>query len=282
MVKSKGIVFGASDTGKRIYQDVKDNVEIIAFVDEDKRKWGQKIDGIEIKAPDDIKIMQYDLIYVGVLTYYAHVMELLHGMGVLDSKIVDRYVSVPTYARIEFLNSIRQMFDDRGIADGAVAELGVYQGDFAREINRIFPDRICYLFDTFEGFAASDCMEEINRGYASENKDGYFSNTTEELVLGKMQHPERCCICKGFFPESANGIEETFCFVNLDADLYAPTLAGLEYFWPRMVSGGVILIHDYFSKAFKGAKEAVKEFSNNQNIDYLPIGDTLSVAIIKK
>ncbi len=281
MAKYKGIIFGASNTGKRIYFDIKNDVDVIAFVDEDRKKWGKRFEGIGIESPNVIKTMRYDMIYIGVLTYYLHVLDLLHEFKVPDSKIVDKYVSVPTYARIEFLNSVRQMLGRIEDKDGAVAELGVYQGDFAKEINRAFYDRTCYLFDTFEGFPVSDCIKELNKGYTSEIKGGYFSNTSESLVLSKMQYPEKCKICKGFFPESAKEIEDMFCFVNLDADLYAPTLAGLKFFWPRMVQGGVILVHDFFSEAFKGAKEAVEEFSNNQKVDYLPIGDTLSVAFKK-
>ncbi|HCT91620.1 MAG TPA: hypothetical protein DF613_09630, partial [Lachnospiraceae bacterium] len=43
---------------------------------------------------------------------------------------------------------------------GAVAELGVYRGDFAIEINRLFPDRTLYLFDTFTGFSPEDMAAE--------------------------------------------------------------------------------------------------------------------------
>ena len=38
---------------------------------------------------------------------------------------------------------------------------------------------------------------------------------------------------------------EKFAFVSLDTDLYKPTLAGLEFFWPRMSKGGFIFIHDF-------------------------------------
>lgn len=65
--------------------------------------------------------------------------------------------------------------------------------------------------------------------------------------------------------------------MNLDADLYALKFA----FYPRLADGGVILVHDYFSKAFKGVKEAVKEFAKQQNVKFVPIGDTLSIAIRK-
>ena len=96
-----------------------------------------------------------------------------------------------------------------------------------------------------------------------------------------MPFPEKCVVNKGFFPETAEGVEDTFCFVNLDADLYAPTVAGLDFFYSRLNSGGVIFIHDFFSKAFLGVKDAVREFCSKEGITFIPIGDTLSVAIRK-
>ena len=107
----------------------------------------------------------------------------------------------------------------------------------------------------------------------------HFKMLSEELVLGKMKKPEMCVIRKGYFPETAEGLEESFCFVNLDFDLYQPIMAGLEYFTPRMVKGGVILIHDYFSETFKGVKKAVQEFVGKNNLSIFPIGDGISIAI---
>ena len=72
--------------------------------------------------------------------------------------------------------------------------------------------------------------------------------------------------------------------MNLDADLYEPILAGLEFFYPKMVRGGVILIHEYFSAGYVGVKKAVNEFVRKFglcNFQKLPIGDNLSIAIIK-
>lgn len=36
----KAIIFGATDTGKRIYEDIKNNVEVIFFIDQDSKHWG--------------------------------------------------------------------------------------------------------------------------------------------------------------------------------------------------------------------------------------------------
>ena len=182
-------------------------------------------------------------------------MQYLKKINVSMGKIIGRYVEIPTYARVECLRNIRDMLLESGVDFGNVAELGVYRGDFAKEINKVFSDRKLYLFDTFEGFHEKDVSKEHKMGF-SKNVEGYFSN-------------------------SAIDINDTFCFVNLDADLYAPTLAGLQYFYPRMVEGGFILIHDYFSKAFSGARVAVKEFAEQVGCKPIPIGDTLSVVIRK-
>jgi hypothetical protein len=100
------------------------------------------------------------------------------------------------------------------------------------------------------------------------------------MVLGKLPHPENAVIKKGYFPETAAGLEDTFCFVNLDFDLYMPILAGLEYFFPRMVSGGIILVHDYFSEIYKGAKRAVNDFEKeHEAVKLFPIGDGISIGI---
>ena len=280
-MKERVIIFGATDTGKIIYKKIKEEVEVIAFVDEDKRKWGEEIDSIKIYSPDIIQQMDYDMLYIGVLNYYFDVLEVIKKMDVPTRKINANYVQSLIYPRIECMKNVKRLLDEVGITEGAVAELGVFRGDFAKEINKVFCNNKLYLFDTFEGFAEEDYLVELKKGYANQNRAGHFGNTTVQLVMDKMTYPEKCCICKGLFPESAKNVEDRFLFVNLDADLYAPTLAGLEFFYPRMVQGGVIFVHDYFSEVFSGAKGAVKEFCTKENISYLPIGDTLSIAIRK-
>lgn len=37
---NRAIMFGASDSGKRLYEMVSNKYEILAFTDNDSRKWG--------------------------------------------------------------------------------------------------------------------------------------------------------------------------------------------------------------------------------------------------
>ncbi|MCL2607081.1 MAG: TylF/MycF family methyltransferase [Methanomassiliicoccaceae archaeon] len=163
---------------------------------------------------------------------------------------------------------------------GAVAELGVYQGDFAKLINEAFPDRKLYLFDTFEGFDERDITTEKEKGFSKGDQD--FSETNIEMVISKMKHPENCIIKKGYFPETAKDLDEKFVFVSIDTDLYEPIYNGLSFFYRNMVSGGVIFVHDYNNSGYKGAKEAVRKFCTENSIRHFPLSDIGGTAVIIK
>lgn len=164
--------------------------------------------------------------------------------------------------------------------EGNLAELGVYKGKFARYLNQYFPDRQLYLFDTFEGFDKRDISSERQKNFSLGDQD--FSDTSVAGVLKQMPFPEKCKPVKGFFPESAREINDQFVLVSLDTDLYEPIYSGLSYFYPRLVAGGYIFIHDFNNDAYKGTREAVERFCGEQNISFLPIPDLGgSVVIIK-
>jgi O-methyltransferase len=164
--------------------------------------------------------------------------------------------------------------------EGNLAELGVYKGEFAKRINQLFPEKKLYLFDTFEGFDQKDISTEKNSNFSSGEQD--FSDTSVELVLSKMKYRENCIVKKGFFPDSATDVDDTFCFVSIDADLYEPILAGLKYFYPKLSHKGYIFIHDFNNDLYKGSKKAVQEFCSLNDIHYLPIPDSGGTAIITK
>lgn len=159
---------------------------------------------------------------------------------------------------------------------GSVAELGVWRGDFARIINQAFLDRTLYLFDTFQGFDKRDLQQDDYQM----GQD--FSETSPEMVLSRMPHPERCILKPGYFPESLDGLEDQFCFVSLDPDLLQPALAGLRYFYTRLVKGGYIFLHDYNNDPYPGIREAAKIFMQEQEIKAFPLPDWGGTLVIAK
>lgn len=159
---------------------------------------------------------------------------------------------------------------------GAAAELGVYRGFFASCINRLLPDRKLYLFDSFEGFAPEDG--------ASDAFQAAHQNTAIEKVLAIMPYPERVRIRPGFFPQSLNGLEETFCLVSLDVDFENTTLEGLRYFWPRLSPGGYLLLHDWGNPKLPGVKQALHKYEDliGHKLPAVPLCDVGGTLVLCK
>ena len=52
--------------------------------------------------------------------------------------------------------------------------------------------------------------------------------------------------------------------VNLDTDIYEPAVTILEYLWPQIVKGGVLVLDDYAT--FPGETKAVDEYFKEKNV----------------
>lgn len=271
------IIFGAGGSGKKCYEKINQQYCILAFAD--NYKIG-KLFGLPIIRADKIQEYKYDYVMIASVSAVVIKNQLVKA-GIDESKILSLGDESFAVARVNFLEKFAQEVYRKGV-HGAVSEAGVFQGDFSAEINRNFPDRKLYLFDTFEGFDDRDLTYEDNYG-ANPDRGDYFTATSTDLVISKLKYPGLAEIKKGYVPETFAGIEDTFCFVSLDMDLYMPTQKAMEWFWPRLNHGGVLLIHDYFDETgtYPNLKRAVIEFVEANDIFAMPIGDNLSIALIK-
>lgn len=228
------VCFGAGGGGKRLFEKIAEKYEVVAFVDNDKSKWGKTLFQIPICEPAELDNIIFDRIIITSAPGLDSVKMQCLNKGIPEEKIITSYVENSLESRIVFLKTLASMQEIREMP-GACAEAGVFEGDFAKYINEYFPDRMLYLFDTFKGFDARDVIKE---GGFSNAVSGDYNNTSVKMVMKKMPYPSNCLIYEGYFPESAQGLDEKFCFVNLDLDLYEPTYNGLCFFCDKMVSGG--------------------------------------------
>lgn len=184
----------------------------------------------------------------------------------------------PRIASLEL--AAREIYDRK--IQGAVAEAGVYQGKFAAYINRFFKDRKLYLFDTFEGLAEEDVLIDRTRGYTNVSA-GRYNGTSVDLVLGRLPFVNNVEIKKGYFPNTTEGIDEQFCFVSLDMDLYQPIKAGLAYFYPKLAGGGYIFVHDcnIGDARYRGPRAALLEFAEQAKVGYVMLPDNATAVITK-
>jgi hypothetical protein len=154
---------------------------------------------------------------------------------------------------------------------GAVAEIGVYQGASARLIREADQCRPLHLFDTFEGLPQpADTDVEFRMGRFSK---GQFACSLDE-VRSYIGSAANVYFHPGMFPATAESITHVkFSFVHSDVDLYDSARSVLEFFYPRLLTGGIILSHDYqscqgprkaFDEFFRDLPEPVIEFSGDQ------------------
>ena len=135
---------------------------------------------------------------------------------------------------------------------GEAAELGVYQGGGAAIISSALPGKVLHLFDTFTGIPEDDA---IDGGHLK----GDFNTSLDDVQ--RFLAGYNVVFHQGFFPDSAAGLypEIKYSFVHLDADTYQSTKAGLEYFLPKMVAGGCVVLDDYDWGQCPGVKKAIEE-----------------------
>jgi O-methyltransferase len=158
---------------------------------------------------------------------------------------------------------------------GSLAELGVWRGITSVFIHAQLPHRRLYLFDTFMGFPNG------NGG----NADHRFRNTNVEAVRRKIGDTANVYFRVGTFPETAQGLEaESFALVLLDVDKFEATLAGLEFFYPHVVPGGYLFIHDYNNSAESdhGVFRSVNLFLRDKPERLIEIPDTWGSVVFRK
>ena len=137
--------------------------------------------------------------------------------------------------------------------EGDMAEVGVFEGGSARVILEAENNKILHLFDTFEG------LPEVSEHDSKWFSKGQYYGPVEvvEKNLAGLPNYE---LHKGIFPVETGGAirDKKFSFVHLDVDIYSSTKDAIEFFYPRISRGGVLISHDYVSA--EGVRSAFDEF----------------------
>jgi Predicted nucleoside-diphosphate sugar epimerases len=279
----KTVLFGAGQNGAMISRLLGTDYSILCFVDNAEKKWGTELLGIPVLSPAEGLRLNPDCCCICVLDAErsAQMENQVRSLG-FEGEILKPGSLEIFDTRVATMRLIAEQIKKNSIP-GDVAELGVFKGDFAVQINRAFSDRTFHLFDTFEGFDSRDI--DIERaGSFSKAETGDFSDTNMEYVQRRLPYPERAVFYKGYFPDTFTGaaVETEYSFVSLDPDLYAPTASALPLFYDRLSPGGVILVHDVNSMQYTGAGKAVNEFCSEREILPFPISDLHGSVIIRK
>lgn len=161
---------------------------------------------------------------------------------------------------------------------GDFVEMGCYKGDTSLMLAEILRNFNCrtgvdtvekpvdnsvkklWIYDSFEGLPEKGAEDESALGE---------SFRTGELMVAKREVKRRFLraglpvpvIKKGWFADlTEKDMPEKISFAFLDGDFYESIKEALRLVGPRMMEGGVILVHDYNNLALPGVKKAVGEW----------------------
>ena len=156
--------------------------------------------------------------------------------------------------------------------EGDYVECGVFRGAMSRMIVHYIdfnelPDKHFYLFDTFSGFPDASLTEEERR----RRRPADFGDTLDAVRTTFRDFPN-VVIVPGMVPESLASVKaEKICYLSLDMNAAVPEIAAAEYFWPRMSSGGVIVLDDYGWPFHEVQKREFDAFAAHRGVKVLPM-----------
>lgn len=172
------------------------------------------------------------------------------------------------------------------INQGNVAECGCWRGlssyQIATNLKQMHFSQRYYIFDSFEGLSEFDKEDGKQTLTVNENDRRKEFAYADDLVKNNLKEFDFIDYKKGWIPERFGEVaDKKFSFVHIDVDLYQPIKDSLEFFYSRLVPGGIIVLDDYGYLNFPGAKIAVDEFLLETPTFFLPIPSG-SAFIMKK
>ena len=163
---------------------------------------------------------------------------------------------------------------------GDIPECGSYVGVSAWFMaNESKEQAEIYLFDSFKGLSDPSPDDRITVTNAHTWKKGDLTATLDELKQN-LAGFKNIHIMEGWIPDCFKEVESCkFRLVHIDVDLYQPTLKSLEFFYPRLVNSGVIVLDDYGFDTCPGAYKPVNEFFTDKKdkIIHLPTGQGIVI-----
>ncbi|MGE0772989.1 MAG: TylF/MycF/NovP-related O-methyltransferase [Cyclobacteriaceae bacterium] len=169
---------------------------------------------------------------------------------------------------------------------GCLVECGVWRGGMIAGLSEMLPGRRVYLFDSFEGLPPAKEIDGIDAvaWQADKNSSTYYDNCRAEIQFAEMAVRKAGAdakIIKGWFNETlAKSDVTSIAVLRIDSDWYESTMECLVNFFPKVVTGGLIIIDDYY--VWDGCSRAVHDYLSQHSLISRVRCTAKSVAYISK
>lgn len=160
---------------------------------------------------------------------------------------------------------------------GSIIECGVFKGislirfaTFRSLSNK--KNRKIIGFDTFGAFPEAKFNEDqkMRKKFIKDSGKSAISKPQLLKILKNKKLDKKIELVKGDITKTVpefvkNHPNLKIALLNLDADIYEPSKTILEWLYPKIVKGGILILDDYGT--FPGETKAVDEYFKNQKIE---------------
>ena len=162
---------------------------------------------------------------------------------------------------------------------GDFVECGVYRGFLAAGIIEALnfekiKNKAFYLIDTYAG----PVDDQINEFEIGVHNNVY--EDTYDYVMSTLGQFSNVKIVRGAVPEILTSVPtNSVSFLSIDMNCALPERAALEYFYPMLAAGAVVLLDDYGFRGHSAQKVSADEFARSidRSILSLPTGQGLFI-----
>lgn len=158
---------------------------------------------------------------------------------------------------------------------GDFVECGVNRGGMSMALVQRYQwksvEKTLFLLDTFEGF---------DERYPPNNQKNWGYTKTYDEVCERFRPFDNVEVIRGPVPDTLGQLtKDKFAFIHIDMNCVLPEKEALEYFWPKLSPGGVLILDDYGFKGHEDQQQMHEEFAraNGFRILALPTGQGLAV-----
>lgn len=194
----------------------------------------------------------------------------------LYSKIKDH-----SLCTIERLYELWTLVEQIKNLDGHIIEIGTWKGGsgaiIASQLKKYNPNNTVYLCDTFDGVVKTGKKDTVYKDGARKASKETVHHLLQRLNLSNTK------VLAGIFPEeTSHNIDQNdlFKLCHIDVDVYQSAKDIMDWVWPKIIVGGIVIFDDYGDTNCDGIITFVNEEKNKT--DRLFIHNTNGHAIFIK
>jgi O-methyltransferase len=209
-----------------------------------------------------------DVSPVAGLAHSVVIPQASYSPWLQDQEFLETLQAIRGHTVVDFYRcyELWQLVKQSTHIEGDILEVGVYRGGtgciMARAAEHRAPAKHVFLCDTYAGIVKAGPQDTVFKG-------GELTDTSVDLVkdlVARLALPN-VAILQGIFPDdtAAAVSDRQFSFCHIDVDVYQSAREVLDWVWPRLSFGGIIVFDDYGFSTCAGVTKLVNERIGQMN-----------------